>query len=364
MAYTNEFSFVYSSPDNHVRMIFHEDAEIVRLAHTNPDNQLDINNQFISNGASENKSPLPLLDRMAQFFIHWQKLNYRYTDTFQAESFISEHNNAKKSEQNHLHFDEVNSYVLQDTAFVDQMTHVVADHFSMPLRQFVWGVNERIRYQDLRSKKTVEIPFVLEIINLLIVTAGFYRRHRFINRELKMAYDNFKQSFERLGINIPIFRDRYWVFNERIKHVSLTPLFLNTKEYRFTDTENQGFSLALASERPPGTIEFGWFELFFAHLHKMRLSLCTFCGTVYRFGRSNFTSSCCDKESCEAELRQQRPLYRRLLDPEAERMRTNLRAERYRKRRKAQILHREGMKMEDIAELLDISVEDISDWLK
>jgi hypothetical protein len=185
--------------------------------------------------------------------------------------------------------------------------------------------------------------------------------------ETKQSYiEIFKKDTEQMNLleNSSI-KGHSRLLDDFVRNARLEPVHI-TDEEEMKTSQTEGYSpISLALYHINTPLEIAWSELMFAQVLKMPVSLCTFCGKVYRLegkdGRKNLSKSTCGDPKCEKKLRKQKYEQMMINEVTAKKERNNakLRKRKQRTRQKALKMFREGESIITISKKLELSVEEV-----
>jgi len=311
----------------------------------------DKDDLILSKGASEKRTPLPVISALAQNFIQ------AYNEF--PEIFEEEENPDKTIVP--LIFKATIGDLKLDKGHTNEEVWTHPKPITTKDYLFRNGLNDCI---------PMEFPLTFEIINLILYAVLHHKGAgtRSVNsnlRELQREYLDYLYYLSQ-EMNNPTY-----LLSERIKELTFRPVSIATED--MPKDEPAKYSFAIDSKA--GILSLAWAELYFAKMFEMPISICTYCGEVFTITR-NLSKSTCDKLSCKKQLRKDRDQRKREEDPEGEKEKDRIRQQRLRDKNKAKRLFSKGKSIQEIRKILNDrirkrgintelrTIDDIKNWVK
>ncbi|MCM3165116.1 hypothetical protein [Metabacillus litoralis] len=317
----------------------------------------DTDDITLSNGSDEEKSPLPIITALIKNYIAAYK---EHPDAF-CEKFYED------NEHEEIIIPAILKQTILDLGL--NSAHLGEESWINPHRitnedyLFINGLTE--------EKDKVIFPLIFEIQHLIRTAVILYKNSG--NRLTNMSTEFNDISLEFIDYAKYLAHDLknpHYIINQRIKELTFKPASVIRN-----DKDDDEIKYSFAVEPKAGILSLAWAELYFAGIYEMPISICTYCGKVYKLIR-NFNKSTCDCIECKKQLRRDRDQRIREESPETEREKDRIRQQKLRDKNKAIQLQSTGKNREEILSIINKNarkrkdptgirtLEDIKRWVK
>jgi hypothetical protein len=278
---------------------------------------------ILSKGASETSHPLPIVSALAK-------------------NFISEfQNNPEALKRENNPDQQVIPALLRKT--IDDLkinpSHSREPHWHFP---------------GMITDERIAFPLTLELIDLIIVSNLFFKGDRMTSAQ--PDFINFLDEYKDYLFYLSNMDSPTYIMNERLKQADLLPVALKPN-----NMFNEEPKCTFAIRSNAGLLSLAWAELYFAKIHEVPFSICTYCGDVYLLNKktqrrkdkdndktkSTMLSKTINKSSCDKCKNVMRK-NRREKDLNVEREKERIRKQNSRDKQKVKEFVLQGKKAEEI----------------